>query len=102
MLSRWHGCGHALLWQGVDLSHYNMLGIAPNEAALEESVREDVAKLRDSPLIAPDIKIYGFTYDVFVRPCPSSVDVLSRAALAWSCPSKERHTGRSAGGACTF
>jgi hypothetical protein len=53
----------------VDLSKYNMLGIAPNETALEDSVREDVTKLRESPLIAPDIKIYGFTYDVFVSPC---------------------------------
>ena len=34
---------------------------------LEESVREDFTKLKESPLIGPDIKIYGFVYDVTVR-----------------------------------
>ena len=28
-------------------------------------MREDFVKLRESPLISQDIKIYGFVYDVF-------------------------------------
>lgn len=31
------------------------------------SVKEDVAKLRASPLINKDIEIYGFVYDVKAR-----------------------------------
>lgn len=34
---------------------------------LERSVRDDVAFLRDSPLIAPDTEIRGFVYDVSTR-----------------------------------
>ena len=30
-------------------------------------MREDFMKLKESPLIGPDIKIYGFVYDVTVR-----------------------------------
>ena len=35
------------------------------------SVKEDVAKLRASPLINKDIEIYGFVYDVKARPTPN-------------------------------
>ena len=41
-------------------------GIGPTDKDLEESVREDVQKLRESPLIPKQIKIYGFIYDVKV------------------------------------
>ena len=34
------------------------------------SVKEDVAKLRASPLINKDIEIYGFVYDVKARSSP--------------------------------
>ncbi len=54
--------------QGVDLSNYNFLGIGPTDADLAESVKEDVHKLRASPLIPKQVPIYGFVYDVKVRP----------------------------------
>ena len=63
--------------QGVDLSNYNFLGIGPTAADLDESVKEDVHKLRASPLIPKQVPIYGFVYDVKVCshartwvPCP--------------------------------
>ncbi|BDA48860.1 probable carbon disulfide hydrolase [Coccomyxa sp. Obi] len=49
---------------GVDLSGYNFMGIGPSDADLAESVKEDVHKLRSSPLIPKQIPIYGFVYDV--------------------------------------
>lgn len=49
---------------GVDLSNYNFLGIGPTDADLAESVKEDVHKLRASPLIPKQVPIYGFVYDV--------------------------------------
>lgn len=36
------------------------------------SVKEDVAKLRASPLINKDIEIYGFVYDVKACSSPNS------------------------------
>jgi hypothetical protein len=55
--------------QGVDLSNYNFLGIGPTAADLEDSVKEDIQKLRASPLVSKQIPIYGFVYDVKVRVC---------------------------------
>ncbi|KAK9917717.1 hypothetical protein WJX75_007490 [Coccomyxa subellipsoidea] len=49
---------------GVDLSNYNFLGIGPTAADLEDSVKEDIQKLRASPLVSKQIPIYGFVYDV--------------------------------------
>ncbi|KAK9917579.1 hypothetical protein WJX75_006013 [Coccomyxa subellipsoidea] len=49
---------------GVDLSNYNFLGIGPTAADLDKSVKEDVHKLRASPLIPKQVPIYGFVYDV--------------------------------------
>lgn len=62
----WHDSGIGLRAQGVDLSSYNFLGIGPSDADLEASVKDDVHKLRSSPLIAKQIKINGFVYDVKV------------------------------------
>jgi carbonic anhydrase len=45
---------------GADASHIDFLPFAD----LEESVREDVAFLQSSPLIAGDVLIRGFVYDV--------------------------------------
>ena len=65
--------------QGVDLSSYNFMGIGPSDADLAESVKEDVHKLRSSPLIPKQIAIYGFVYDVKVRRAP----VLLQSSHFW-------------------
>ncbi len=45
---------------GVDVSDLDFLPFTD----LEESVREDVARIRASPLLPPGIQVRGFVYDV--------------------------------------
>ena len=61
------------------------LGLRPCKQQQEHigmrgSVKEDVAKLRASPLINKDIEIYGFVYDVKAR---SSRELASNLAFTY-------------------
>ena len=81
----------------MDLSNYNFLGIGPTAADLEDSVKEDIQKLRASPLVSKHIPIYGFVYDVKVRVhslatyCSRSLSepVAATVCLALRCPGRE-------------
>ncbi|HZU11852.1 MAG TPA: carbonic anhydrase [Chloroflexota bacterium] len=45
---------------GEDASHIDFLPFAD----LEQSVRDDVARIKGSPFIPPGVRVRGFTYDV--------------------------------------
>ncbi len=49
------------------------------------SVKEDVAKLRASPLINKDIEIYGFVYDVKARSSPNLTSDLALSYRLQTC-----------------
>ena len=50
---------------GADASHIDFQPFPE----LDQSVRDDIATLRNSPLIPKTIEIYGGVYDVAVRDC---------------------------------
>ena len=41
--------------------------LAPAQRGWRRACARTSKKLKESPLIAPDVKIYGFVYDVTVR-----------------------------------